>query len=927
MNSYSASSGLLLILLSFLMFTTSCDKSEIRVDQLKVNFVTNIDNTPLLSWQTESEHEGFIQSASQILISDGEDKLKKDEGNIWDSGKTLSSEQMNIKAGGEFKSGNQYFIKVRVWDANDSPSSWSETRDFFIPLEYPEDWHSQWISYDYHPDAALPVFTKVFKKSPERAIDFARLYISAPGFYEAFLNGEKIGNNVLDPGQTNYEDYTFYTAYEIDKDWLKEDNTLAVMLGNGWYNQNEVWKGQEEYSAMVYGQPVFICQLIIRYENGEEEIIGSDESWKWKNGPITYSNIYGGETHDANLEVDMVSGNYESDPSWKKALPAVIHPVELYEQYADPIRKMGTVEVSRIIDNGDGKYIFDMGENYAGWVKLSIDGEKGQEITIRFAEELDSSLNIDPATTGVRATTVVQTSKYICKGEGTEVWEPRFTYHGFRYAEVSGLKEKPAKELLEGIRVYSSVPDAGQFTSSEENLNKLHELATRTIISNIHSIPTDCPHRERCGWTGDAHALVQSLFFNYDAQRFMIKYMFDMRSSAREEKVELYFGKDFHDRSMVTKPEGIPTMIVPGKRTSGIASPDWGTAMVQLPWYLYVYYGDVQILNEFYQDMKTWVQYIHDKNEDGIILHGLGDWCPPYDWDDRCPVPQSSTAFHILDVKIMKEVAGILGYEKDHTYYSEILEKLIQSFNREFLDTKNNTYGTQTGNAMALEIGIVPEEFQEKVAASIVKYSHEKHYGFLNTGIFGIGRIFKVLCENGQEQEAYRLLTKTGEHSFAFMWEQWDATTLWETLPVSMPLNDRMRGAYYNSSHSHPMQAGYDAWFYSGIAGINPDPEEPGFKKIVFRPYLTRQMESAKATYHSGFGEILSSWYQQDGNLNWEIGIPANCSGEIFVPNYGEKVSVSINSKPVEVSDFSNDFTSIGVFNAGKYIVSVGPFN
>lgn len=903
-------------------FFTGCRQKQENLPFLEVNFITNIDNQPVFSWKMNSFSEGFMPEAARLIIADNLNEISKGEGNVFDSGKTTELNSLQTKYSGKLIAGNQYFARVMTWDEGDNPSAWSDAVHFFAPLNYPEDWESEWITYDYHPDSALPVFTHVFDVDKRNSIEFVRFYIAAPGFYEAYLNGEKIGDNVLDPGQTNYEDYAFYTAYTIDKDKLKETNTLAVMAGNGWYNQNEVWKGQSEYAPMVYGQPVFTCQMEIRYNNADVKRIISDTSWKWTYGPITYSNIYGGETYDANREVKMDALTYDGSP-WKNSESAAIHPEELFEQYADPIRKMGEVEVARIIDNNDGKYIFDMGINFAGWVKLSINGEKGREITIRFAEELDSSLNLDPATTGVRATTVVQTSKYICKGDGTETWEPRFTYHGFRYAEVSGLKEKPSKDLLTGVIVYSSVPDIGDFSSSEENINKLHELANRTITSNIHSIPTDCPHRERCGWTGDAHALAKSLFYNFDAQLFMTKYAFDMRSSAREEKVELYFGESFHDRSMKTKPVGIPTMIVPGKRTSGIASPDWGTALVQIPWYLYLFYGDNQILEEFYSDMQTWVDYIHAKNQEGIIPHGLGDWCPPYSWDDRCPVPLSSTAFHILDVRIMKQASEILGYSDDYDLYSKMLDLLVDSFNREFLDVENGTYGTQTANAMALEIGIVPDNLKKDVARAIVNESFDEYKGFLNTGIFGIGRVFYALSENGFEDEAFRLLTKKGPDSFAYMWDHWNATTLWETLPVTDPESDRIRSAYFYSSHSHPMQAGYEEWFYSGLAGINPVAEAPGFRKILFKPYLTKHLESATASYSSGFGEIVSSWKNEGRKLLWNISIPAGSEGEIMIPNYKEEVNVEINGKDVVIEDFTGDFTSIGIYKPGNYLISV----
>lgn len=910
-----------LLLLAVFLGCKSETTTRIEVPELEVHFMQNVDAFPRITWKAQSSEPGYQQSAFQLLVSDTQKDIDRHIGNVWDSGQ-LETDQSLLRKFSEIdlKPGNKYFFKVKVWNDGEEGSNWSKVVKAVAPINYPEDWKGKWITYDYDPKAPLPIFRKQFSVSNK--VKSARLYIAGPSFYEAYLNGKKIGENVLDPGQTNYEDYTFYTAYDIEPDALATQNVLGVMLGNGWYNQNQVWKApDEEYSAMAYGQPTFIAQLVLSYEDGKKEVLATDESWNWKSGPITYSNIYGGETYNATLETNDWLAFDASMTDWNPSLLADNHPTELFEQFAEPIKRMGELEVKKVTEAEGGKYIFDFGQNFAGWAKLKIQGKKGQEVTIRFAEEIDSLGNLDPASTGVYAIKLVQTSKYICNGDGVETWEPRFTYHGFRYAEVSGLTEKPNKDLLTGVVVYSSVDKIGSFASSEDNLNRLHELANWSITSNIHSIPTDCPHRERCGWTGDAHALAQSLLFNYDAPRFLTKYILDMRSSGRHEKEDLYFGESFMDRSIIMKPKGIPTMVVPGKRSCGIASPDWGTAMVQLPWYLYLYQGDKEILEEFYMDMKTWVDYIHAKNVDGTITHGLGDWCPPGgNVNIDCPVPVSSSAFHILDVSLMSRIAKVLGKAQDATDYSAKLGFLIDSFNREFYNEETGSYGSQTGNTMALEIGIVPEENKTKVAAAIVKNIHEAFDGFVNTGIFGIGRIFKVLCENGYQDEAYRLLSKKDNPSFAVMWNHYDATTLWEALPT----NENYDHNWINErSHNHPMQAGYDSWFYSGIAGINPDPTQPGFKRIIFKPYLTGYLKHTSATYESVFGEIKSEWETSGESFSWKITIPENSTGEIWAPTDGKKVQITVNGELIAPVMVNNQFSKLGNYSSGDYIIKI----
>ncbi len=689
------------------------------------------------------------------------------------------------------------------------------------------------------------------------------------------------------------------------------------MLGNGWYNQNKVWG-----PSMIYGQPLVMGQIQMHYKNGSIETIGTDASWKWREGPITFTNIYAGEHYDATKEIVDWSSNPNPVAPWENALQSSKHPTKVVEQFVEPIQVMGSIIPVKVIAGTNGKFIYDFGQNFTGWSKLKIQGEKGQEITICYSEEISDKGELDFRSTGVKATTFIQTEKYICKGGGIEIWEPRFTYHGFRYAEVTGLKNKPSKDLLTGMVVYSAMPEKGSFYSSEPNINKLHELTVWTLKSNIQGIPTDCPHREKCGWTGDAHAVAKTLIHNFGAHDFLTKYTFDMRSSGINAQKELYFGKGFDDRSIITKPKGITTMIAPGKRTSGTASPDWGTAVVQLPWYIYTYYGDKGILEEFYEDMTTWVSYVGSKKENGLITHGLGDWCPPKGSDTiECPVPISSTAFHILDVSILKQIAGILGLKEDEQKYLFLENQLKESFNTAFLDKQKGTYGSQTANVMALEIGITPKEYTKKVAKAIVDDSNKNHHGFLSTGIFGIPRVFQALCENGYEDKAYQLLTKKGDYSFETMWSHYGATTLWEVLPITSDPAEHER--LMLRSHSHPMQGGFDAWFYSGIAGINPTVDEPGFKKIIFKPYLTRQMEHAEASYESAYGVIQSSWKNKGGQFSWEIQIPKNSTGNIHVPNYGKQVSITVNGKTLKNLNLSSEFTNIGSYGSGSYLVEM----
>ena len=342
-----------IIALSFLVLmnaSTSCGKPGQKVEDLKVTFISNISHDPVFSWKINAEPDGFAQQACQVIISNDRDIIDVSGENIWDSQKLETSNSIQIRYDGPaLENGKEYFARVRVWDQNDVPSAWSEGVRFIVPMEYPGDWQAEWLTYDYEPDEAMPLFRKAFEIPDTAEINDARFYIAGPGYYEASLNGKKIGENVLDPGQTNYEDYAYYTAYDIDPGDLAGENVLGVMLGNGWYNQDQVWKGQAEYARMVYGQPVFLCQLVIQKKNGSRQVISSDDSWMWTPGPITYSNVYGGEHYDARLEIKNWNSPGEVSGDWQPVLRPEVHPTKLYEQFAEPIRVMDQIQVKKII--------------------------------------------------------------------------------------------------------------------------------------------------------------------------------------------------------------------------------------------------------------------------------------------------------------------------------------------------------------------------------------------------------------------------------------------------------------------------------------------------------------------------------------------------------------------------------------------------
>jgi alpha-L-rhamnosidase len=689
------------------------------------------------------------------------------------------------------------------------------------------------------------------------------------------------------------------------------------MLGDGWYNQNKVW-GKK---GLSYGNPLLICQVDVEYSDGSKAQITSDQSWQWANGPVIKTNVYGGEVYDAQKEIPKWNSDPNSKANWIPVALAKNYPPKLIAQTLPPIKKMKELSVKGLSKSAEGTYIFDFGQNFAGWTRLKVNAPAGTKITIRTGEEVDKEGKLNTGSTGVSATKVEQTEVYTCKGGGLEIWEPRFTYHGFRYAEVTGLPFRPTVELLKGIVVYSSIPEEGSFSSSDDHLNRLHELAKWTLTSNVHSIPTDCPAREKCGWLGDAHAMVQMGIYNFGMENFWIKYLYDIRSTSRNEaKASVY--KTWDKQEQRIKPAGIPYMIAPGKRLGGAASPDWGTALVQVPWYVYVYYGNTELLKEFYPDMKRWVEYVDALAVDHIVDYGLGDWCPPGKIvPTDTPVKISSSAYHYHDLSILEKAAKLLGYKEDAEKFGKIREASETAFISNFYDTQKKSFGSQTSNSMALDFGLAPAGEEKSVSDAIVRTSKNELDGFLNTGIFGLSRIFKALSRNGNEQAAINILDKKGYNSFDYMWSKYHATTLWEILPVDS-FYLKIKNPRSDRSHSHPMQGGYDKWFYECVAGIGADSEAPGFKRIILDPGMIGQLKWAKGEHNSPYGKIKSDW-QRDGDLfKWSITVPANTTAIVYMPVDAEK-KVTENGKPVTEAE-GVKFVRI---ENGKAIFEVGSGN
>lgn len=852
-------------------------------------------DSPSFSWKIRTEEEGFLQTAREVEIASSVELLEAGKADIWRTGRQKSDEQFNIKPEGVvFSDATTCYWRVRIWDNSGKKSKWSPVARFTTGLKNEQSWSAQWITRPEAESETLPCFRKVFRLEkdgipPEKVI----VYFCGLGAGELYLNGSKIDSTrFLDPAQTNYEHYALYTAFDITDRMKLGDNCLGVMLGDGWFAQDKAWHG----APFGYGKPMFRLQLVALFHDGSRQLLGSDESWTWADGPVVRSNIYLGESYDARREVKGWSRAEANCYDWKPAVAATAGiPPRLLPQLIEPIRTHEVVRAVELWQDPSGNWIFDFGVNQAGIPLLKVRQPEGTRLSIRMAEEKNSDGSLDFRSLGSIHHGPVFGHEYTCKGAFREQWSPRFSYHGFRYAELSGYSGKPDLSTLSLVLVHSDLAQTGLFRCADPQVNRLHEMAVRTLLSNLHGIPTDCPDREKCGWLGDAHAYVKMANLNLQMDNFWMKYLEDIRSGALAQKERTLFHERHNNTFYYTaKPSGIPYMVAPGKRVCGVASPDWGTALVQIPWWLYVYYGNKEVLRDFYPDMKQWTDYVatlasdtartgkYNNQTRHIVYQGLGDWCPPEgNQAIDTPIEFTSTSFHYLDVSIMEQTALILGEKSDALKYAEMKKAIAGEMIAQFYNADEKSFGSQTANVLALDLGLVPPGDEKAVSDAVVRNMKEKHEGFMHCGIFGIGRIGSMLARNGNAESAWTMFTRKGENSFEWMWADAGATSLWEALPVSIA----GRQSAEEASHNHPMQAGYDICFYEEIAGIRPDDSKPGFKTIRFHPRFTSQLDWAEATIESPYGPVTSNWRMEKGKLKWLITIPANSTGLVALPS------------------------------------------
>jgi len=836
-------------------------RCEYRVDPVGIDVLK-----PRLSWEMVTGHHPAMQSAYQIRVAQSEKELES--GSLWNSTKVASDQSTQVEYDDpDLESGKRYYWQVKIWDDQGRESDWSSPAFWEMGMLNEPDWTAKWISPDIDRDTSVS-FPAAYLRHDfkiDKPISSARAYVTARGLYEAYVNGQKVGDQLFTPGWTSYEKRLQYQTYDITSLLSQGPNTFGAILGDGWYRGNLGWSGNRN----SYGTELaFLVQVIIHFQDGSLMHVVSDDSWKSSTGPILWSDIYNGEAYDARLEMEGWSGPSFKAKNWEKTVE-VDHPYSnLIGSNGPPVRKMEIVKPIEIFRTPKNELVVDMGQNMVGWVKIRAQGASGDKIVLNHAEVLDREGNF--YIENLRSAR--QQVEYILKGKGPEVFEPHFTFQGFRYVRVEGYPGELDLEDMEGIVIYSQMEETGTFECSHPLINRLQQNIKWGQKGNFLDVPTDCPQRdERMGWTGDAQTFASTGSFNMDVAAFFTKWLKDLEADQLENG---------------SVPFVIPNVLGPG----AAGSTGWADAATIIPWSIYLNYGDKRILENQYPSMKAWVDFMASMaGENYLYQEGshFGDWLffiHPTSWNDKpgyTDIDLIATAFFAHSTEILAKTARILGYAREASFYWDLHSKIKMAFQYEFL-TKSGRLSShsQTAYTLALAFELIPPNLRGNAANYLEDNIKSRDY-HLSTGFLGASHLCHVLTQNGLNDVAYKLLLQETYPSWLYP-VRMGATTVWERWDGIKPDSSFQTAAM--NSFNHYAYGAIGDWMYKVIAGINPDPKNPGYKHIIIKPQPEEGLSSAKATYHSMYGLISSEWKRGE-ELVVKVEIPANSRATIHLPD------------------------------------------
>lgn len=836
----------------------------LAVAGLKTEHLINplgIDNpAPRFSWHMEDSRAGAAQTAYRITVAT--DSLSFDSTTIWDSGRIPSGEVMATYAGPTLNPRTRYWWRVTCED-KDGVAIQSGTTFFETGLMSQYNWRGSWISDNNGTDfKPAPRFRKEFKARGD--IAQARAYIAVAGLYTMYINGSKVGDRILDPAFTRYDRTVLYTTYDITERLRAGSNAVGIELGNGWYNHQPVTTWHFD-NAPWRARPTFCIDILIRYKDGTEEIIPSGIGWHTSSsGPLVYNNIYTGEHYDARREQAGWAEPGFDERDWDGVKLRSCPAPKVCSQQMVPIRESEEIEAVAITKINNNRIIYDFGTNMAGNVHLRIKGRRGTTIELTYAERLNSSGradqdNINYYYFGDRNAEPLQTDIVTLSG-GNDEFAPQYSYKGFRYVEVNASANlKWGKEQLKAVRIHSDVPEASSLESSSSIVGELWQATCRTYRSNLPGYPTDCPQREKNGWTADAHIAVESGLYNYDAFTVYEKWLADHRDEQQPNGL---------------LPDIIPTCgwgyHNPAANGNGL---DWTSTIALIPWELYLFYGDSKPLQDCYVNIRRYVDYALTLTRDGLTTWGRGDWVPVTTRSNKQLI---CSCFLYKDLDILCRAARMFGKDGDAQKYGAIAETVRRAVNAKYLNTATGVYagGMQTDQSLPLSFGLVPDEHKDAVFKALVKKVEEDGC-HINAGVHGAKFVLRVLSEGGYGELAYRIATATDFPSWGW-WLANGKTTLIENWRLDVTRDN---------SDNHIMFGDIAAWFHLGLGGINPDPEQPGFKHIILRPCFPAGQDSFSCSYDSPHGKIEVSWTRKNRKVKFTAVIPCGASATFFHPD------------------------------------------
>ncbi|WP_205942743.1 alpha-L-rhamnosidase [Pedobacter psychroterrae] len=809
---------------------------------------------PRLSWQLNDARQGAKQTAYRIYVSKDSAAAAGKKGLIWDSGKIMSSSSLLIYNGKVLEPFTKYYWMVEVWDKDGKPVT-PAVSSFETGMMKMENWRGTWIS-DRNDINTLPApyFRKVFD-TPKK-IKSARAYIAVGGLYELYLNGKKVGNHRLDPMYTRFDRRTMYVTYDITTQLQSGKNAVGVLLGNGWYNHQSigVW---DFHNAPWRARPTFCLDMRITYEDGTTALVTSNGDWRTSSSPIVLNSIYTAEHHDARLEQPGWNTVDFDDKKWHGITLRAAPSNNIVSQAMQPIRNVEEMPVKSLKKFNDTTYVFDLGRNIAGVTRIRVSGESGTVLRLKHGERVYKDGRVDLTNIDVYhrpkdKSDPFQTDIITLDGKGEVEFMPKFNYKGFRYVEVTSSKPVAlTKESITGYFMHSDVAPTGKISSSNPLVDRLWWATNNSYLSNLMGYPTDCPQREKNGWTGDGHFAIETGLYNFDGITIYEKWLADHRDEQQ--------------------PNGVlPDIIPTGGWGYGSANgTDWTSTIAIIPWEIYQFYGDSKLLSDSYNSIKKYVGYIQQISPEGLTSFGRGDWVPV---KSTSSLEYTSSVYYYVDATILAKAAKLFGKQADHAYYTTLAEKIKSAINKKYFNAATGIYGSgvQTELSVALQWGIVPKGMEARVAENLAKRVAQDGM-HIDVGVLGAKAVLNALSDNGQAETAYKLASQDTYPSWGW-WIVNGATTLLENWDMK---------AERDISDNHMMFGEIGGWFFKGLGGIKIDEANPGFKNILLRPNFVSGLTHFEASHDGPYGTILSSWKRSGTAVIYNVTVPANSTATV----------------------------------------------